>query len=56
MSPCPLSSSAPWPFEIAFVAILLNEVEQDQGRSGNGDCETIVVKAGLCDGEGERAL
>ena len=39
----------------AFVPILLSEVEQEQGPSGNGDREAIVVGAGLCDGEGERA-
>ena len=31
------------------------EVEQEQRPSGNGDREAIVVGAGLCDGEGERA-
>ena len=35
--------------------ILLSEVEQEQRPSGNGDREAIVVGAGLCDGEGERA-
>ena len=29
--------------------------EQEQRPSGNGDREAIVVGAGLCDGEGERA-
>ena len=35
--------------------ILLSEVEQEQRPSGNGDREAVVVGAGLCDGEGERA-
>ena len=39
----------------AFVPILLSDVEQKQRLSGNGDREAIVVGAGLCDGEGERA-
>ena len=39
----------------AYVPILLSEVEQEQRSSGNGDREVIVVGAGLCDGEGERA-
>ena len=34
---------------------MLSEVEQEQKPSGNGDREAIVVGAGLCDGEGERA-
>ena len=34
---------------------MLSEVEQEQRPSGNGDGEAIVVGAGLCDGEGERA-
>ena len=38
----PISSSAP-------------RVEQEQRPSGNGDREAIVVGAGCCDGEGERA-
>ena len=37
------------------VPILLSEVEQEQRPNGNGDREAIVVGAGLCDGEGERA-
>ena len=37
-----------------YLAILLSEVEQ-QRPSENGDREAIVVGAGLCDGEGERA-
>ena len=40
----------------AHVPILLSEVEQEQRPSGNGDREAIVVGAGLCDGEGERAF
>ena len=39
----------------AYILILLSEVEQEQRHSGNGDRDTIVVGAGLCDGEGERA-
>ena len=51
----PISSSAPRPFGAAYIPILLSEVEQEQRPSGNGDREAIVVGAGLCDGEGERA-
>ena len=51
----PNSSSAPRPVGAAYVPILLSEVEQEQRPSGNGDREAIVVEAGLCDGEGERA-
>ena len=43
------------PLGAAYVPILLSEVEQEQRHSGNGDREAIVVGAGLCDGEGERA-
>ena len=50
MSPFPLV-----PRGAAYVPILLSEVEQEQRPSGNGDREAIVVGAGLCDGEGERA-
>ena len=39
----------------AYVPILLSEVEQEQRPSGNGDRKAIVVGAGLCDSEGERA-
>ena len=39
-----------WPLEAAYIPILLSEVEQE-----NEDREAIVVGAGLCDGEGERA-
>ena len=42
-------------FGAAYIPILLSEVEQEQRPSGNGDREAIVVGAGLCDGEGERA-
>ena len=52
---CPISSSAPGPLGAAYVSILPSEVEQGQRPSGNGDREAIVVGAGLCDGEGERA-
>ena len=51
----PISSNAPRPLGAAYVPILLGEVEQEQRPSGNGDREAIVVGAGLCDGEGERA-
>ena len=51
MSP---SSSAPRPLGAAYVPILLSDVEQER-PSGNGDREAIVVGAGLCDDEGERA-
>ena len=52
---CPISSSAPRPLGAAYIAILLSEVEQEQRPSGNGDRQAIVVGAGLCDGESERA-
>ena len=51
----PISSSALRPLGVAYIPILLNKVEQEQRPSGNGDREAIVVGAGLCDGEGERA-
>ena len=51
----PISSSALWPLGTAYIPILLSEVEEEQRPSGNGDREAIVVGAGLCDGEGERA-
>ena len=51
----PISSSAPRPLGAAFVPILLSEVEQDQRPSANGDRGAVVVGAGLCNGEGERA-
>ena len=51
----PISSSALRPFGAAYIPTLLSEVEQEQRPSGNEDCEAIVVGAGLCDGEGERA-
>ena len=51
----PISSSAPRPLGATYIPILLCEVEQEQRPSGNGDGEAIVVGAGLCDGEGERA-
>ena len=51
----PISSSAPQPLGAAHSPIMLSEVEQEQRLSGNGDREVIVVGAGLCDGEGERA-
>ena len=51
----PIFSSALRPIGSAYVPILLSEVEQEQKPSGNEDREAIVVGAGLCDGEGERA-
>ena len=51
----PISSNAPRPLGAAYVPILLSEVEQEQRPSGNGDREAIVVGAGPCGGEGERA-
>ena len=51
----PISSSALRPIGAAYIPILLSEVEQEQRPSGNEDREAIVVRAGLCAGEGERA-
>ena len=51
----PIFSNASRPLGAAYVPILLSEVEQERRTSGNGDREAIVVGAGLCDGEGERA-
>ena len=51
----PISCNAPRPLAAAYVPILLSEVEHEQRLSGNGDREAIVVGAGPCDGEGERA-
>ena len=51
----PISSSALRPLGAAYIPILLREVEQEQRPSGNEDREAIVVEAGRCDGEGERA-
>ena len=51
----PISSSVLRPLGAAYIRILLSEVEQEQRPSGNEDHEAIVVGAGLCDGEGERA-
>ena len=51
----PISSSALRPLGAPYFPILLSEVEQEQRPSGNEDREPIVVGAGLCDGEGERA-
>ena len=51
----PISSSALRPLEAAYIPILLSEVEQEQRPSGKEDREAIVVGAGLCDGDGERA-
>ena len=51
----PISSSALQPLGAAYIPILLSEVEQEQRPSGNEDREAIVVGAGLCDGEADRA-
>ena len=51
----PISSSAPRPLGAADVPIMLSDVEEEQRPSENGDREAIVVEAGLCDSEGERA-
>ena len=48
-------SSALRPLGAAYIPILLRDVEQEQRPSGNEDRGAIVVGAGLCDGEGERA-
>ena len=48
-------TSAPRPLGAAYVPILLGELEQEQRLIGKRDCEAIVVGAGLCDDEGERA-
>ena len=50
-----ISSRALRPLGAAYIPILLSEVEQEQRPSGNEDRVAIVVEAGLCDGEGERA-
>ena len=47
----PISSSALRSLGAAYNP----NVEQEQRPSGNEDREAIVVGAGLCDGEGERA-
>ena len=51
----PISSSVLRPLGAAYIPILLSEVKQEQRPGGNGDREAIVVGAGLCEGEGERA-
>ena len=51
----PISSCALRPLGAAYIPILLSEVKQEQRLSGNEDRVAIVVGAGLCDGEGERA-
>ena len=43
------------PLGLLMFRVLLSEVEQEQRPSGNEDGEAIVVGAGLCDGEDERA-
>ena len=51
----PISSSALRPLGAAYIPIFLSEVEHEQRPSGNGDREAVVVGAGLCNSEGERA-
>ena len=51
----PIFSSALRPLGAAHIPILLSKVEQERRPSGNEDREAIVVGAGLCDSEGERA-
>ena len=51
----PISSSTLRRLGAAYIPLLLSEVEKEQRPSGNEDREAIVVGAGLCDGEGERA-
>ena len=53
MPPIPLVPLGP--LGAAYVPILLSELEQEQRPSGNGDREAIVVGAGVCNDEGERA-
>ena len=48
-------SSTPRPIGAAYVPILPSEVEQEERPSGISDREAIVVEAGLCDDDGERA-
>ena len=55
LSYVPISFSAPRLLGAAYLPILLSEVEQEERPSGNGDRDAIVVGAGLCDSEGERA-
>ena len=50
-----ISSNAPRPLGATYEPILLNEVEQEQRPSGNGDREAIIGGAGICDGEDECA-
>ena len=51
----PISSSAPRHFGAPYVPILLSEAEQEKRPYGYGDRGAIVVRAGLCDREGDRA-
>ena len=51
----PIFSSAPHPLGTAYVPILLIKFEQEQRPHGNGVRKAIVVGAGLCDSERERA-
>ena len=53
MPPFPLVPQRP--LGAAYIPILLSEVEQEQRPCKNGDREDIVLGAGLCDGESERA-
>ena len=55
ISPFPLVPAAPWGRLCSHLAKLGRTGAQEQRPSGNGDREAIVVGAGLCDGEGERA-
>ena len=51
MSPFPLVPRGP----LGLLMLPSCEVEQEQRPSENEDREAIVVGAGPCDGEGERA-
>ena len=51
----PIAPSALRPLWAAYVVIWLSDVEQEQWPSVKGDREAIVVGAGLCDSEGDRA-
>ena len=50
-----ISSSSLRPLAAAYIPTFLGEVEQEQRPSGHEDREAIVVGAGHCDGEYERA-
>ena len=51
----PISSSTLRALGASYIPILLSEVEQEQRPNRNENREAIVVGAGLCDGEGDRA-